>query len=118
MRFLDYTGHRQNGIIWPRCGSHPRHRALWTYLADQLAGLESRIAILYLSAEQNLPANSARWTSGRVIGGCMDATLQSACGHRDWKIARYRPLNWRAPSLRTDGGCNLHRFASLRPCVI
>jgi hypothetical protein len=54
MRFLNYAGHCQNGIICPHCGSLPRHRALWNYLVDQLARLESGSTVLHLSAEQNL----------------------------------------------------------------
>ena len=54
MRFLDYAGHRQNGIICPTCGSHPRHRALWLYLCDEVARLEAGSAVLHLSAERNV----------------------------------------------------------------
>ncbi len=54
MRFLDYAGHRQNAIICPRCGSHPRHRALWIFLADEVGRLETGSAALHLSAETNL----------------------------------------------------------------
>jgi SAM-dependent methyltransferase len=54
MRFLDYAGHRQDAIICPRCGSHPRHRMLWIYLTDQIKKLTSGSAVLHLSAEQNM----------------------------------------------------------------
>jgi SAM-dependent methyltransferase len=81
MRFLDYAGHRQNGIICPRCGSHPRHRALWTYLADQLVGLESGSAILHLSAEQNLMPVFKRRDDLRYVTS--DLRLKSAMVRAD-----------------------------------
>ncbi|MBV8138248.1 MAG: methyltransferase domain-containing protein [Deltaproteobacteria bacterium] len=81
MRFLDYAGHRHNGIICPRCGSHPRHRALWTYLADQLAGLESGSAILHLSAEQNLMPVFKRRNDLRYVTS--DLRLKSAMVRAD-----------------------------------
>jgi hypothetical protein len=81
MRFLDYAGHRQNGIICPRCGSHPRHRALWTYLADQLARLQSGSAILHLSAEQNLMPVFRRRSDLRYV--TCDLKLTSAMVRAD-----------------------------------
>ena len=81
MRFLDYAGHRQNGIICPRCGSHPRHRALWTYLADQLARLEAGSAILHLSAEQNLTPVFKRRNDLRYVTS--DLKLESAMVRAD-----------------------------------
>ena len=81
MRFLDYAGHRQNGIICPRCGSHPRHRALWTYLADQLARLEGGSAILHLSAEQNLMPVFKRRNDLRYVTS--DLKLESAMVRAD-----------------------------------
>ena len=81
MRFLDYAGHRQDGIICPRCGSHPRHRALWTYLADQLGRLEAGSAILHLSAEQNLMPVFKRRNDLRYVTS--DLKLESAMVRAD-----------------------------------
>lgn len=81
MRFLDYAGHRQNAIICPRCASHPRHRALWTYLADQLTRLESGSAILHLSAEQNLMPMFRRRNDLRYV--TCDLKLKSAIVRAD-----------------------------------
>jgi SAM-dependent methyltransferase len=81
MRFLDYAGHRQNGIICPRCGSHPRHRALWIYLADQLPHLESGSAILHLAAEKNLIPVFRRRNDLRYVTS--DLRLKSAMVRAD-----------------------------------
>jgi SAM-dependent methyltransferase len=91
MRFLDYAGHRQNGIICPRCGSHPRHRALWTYLVDQLAGLESGSAVLHLSAEQNLMPIFRRRNDLRYVTS--DPKLKSAMVRADATRLRFQS-NW------------------------
>src|SRR5262249_17427628 len=72
---------RQNRIICPRCGSHPRHRALWIFLADQLAHLTWGSVILHLSAEQNvMPVFSSR-TDLRYVTS--DLKLKSAMVRAD-----------------------------------
>ena len=93
MRFLDYAGHRQNGVICPRCGSHPRHRALWTYLADQLARLEAGSAILHLSAEQNLIPVFKRRNDLRYVTS--DLKLESAMVRADATRLPFQPNSFR-----------------------
>ncbi len=81
MRFLDYAGHRQNAIICPRCGSHPRHRALWTFLADEAGRLEAGAAVLHLSAETNLMPIFTRRRDLRYVTA--DLKLRSAMVRAD-----------------------------------
>jgi len=81
MRFLDYAGHRQNGIICPRCGSHPRHRALWMMLAEEIARLRPGSAVLHVSAEQNLRPVFARRDDLRYV--TTDLKLKSAMVRAD-----------------------------------
>ena len=81
MRFLDYAGHRQNGIICPRCGSHPRHRALWMMLAEEIVRLKPGDAVLHVSAEQNLKPVFARRGDLRYV--TTDLKLKSAMVRAD-----------------------------------
>jgi SAM-dependent methyltransferase len=76
MRFLDYAGHRQNAIICPRCGSHPRHRVLWLFLADAVERLAVGSAVLHLSAERNLAPVFLRRSDLRYVTA--DLKLRSA----------------------------------------
>ncbi len=81
MRFLDYAGHRQNAIICPRCGSHPRHRALWLFLEEQVARLEPGSRVLHLAAERNMMPLFARRGDLRYVTS--DLNLKSAMVRAD-----------------------------------
>ena len=81
MRFLDYAGHKHDAIICPRCGSHPRHRALWMYLEHEVAKLPPHSAILHLAAEVNVMPVFQRRNDLRYVTS--DLKLASAMVHAD-----------------------------------
>jgi len=89
MRFLDYAGHRQNRIICPRCGSHPRHRALWMLLGDEIARLQPGSAILHVSAERNVMPLFERRSDLRYI--TTDLKLKNAMVRADLTRLPFQP---------------------------
>ncbi len=62
-RFFEFAGHGYgiSNYVCPRCGSHPRHRAMFGYLQAAVAKLAPGSAILHLAPEKALaPVFAAR----------------------------------------------------------
>ncbi|MGO9452031.1 MAG: class I SAM-dependent methyltransferase [Candidatus Binataceae bacterium] len=93
MRFLDYAGHRQNNIICPRCGSHPRQRVLSLFLEAEIARLNPGSAVLHFSAERNMTPIFARREDLRYVTA--DLNLKSAMVRADATRLPFQPDSFR-----------------------